>query len=61
MEGDREICLRAGMDDYLSKPVRVPDLQAALKRATAIIKEQWVPQEMRSVIEPRVIDKGPPD
>ncbi len=32
MQGDREKCLSSGMDDYLSKPVRTADLQAALNR-----------------------------
>jgi len=32
MQGDREICLAAGMDDYISKPIRVEDLVQALVR-----------------------------
>jgi CheY-like chemotaxis protein len=33
MEGDRERCIAAGMDDYLPKPLRVEDLEIALGRA----------------------------
>jgi signal transduction histidine kinase len=32
MRGDREKCLAVGMDDYLCKPVRLGELQAALER-----------------------------
>jgi two-component system, sensor histidine kinase and response regulator len=32
MEGDRERCLAAGMDDYLAKPLRPEELDAVLER-----------------------------
>ncbi len=35
MQGDRERCLEAGMDDYISKPVKSKDLLAILQK--------WVP------------------
>jgi len=32
MQGDKERCFEAGMDDYVSKPVRVGELISALDR-----------------------------
>src|SRR5438105_5432408 len=38
MTGDREKCIKAGMDDYLAKPVRPEAVQAALQRWCPLAK-----------------------
>ncbi len=42
MQGDREKCLEAGMNDYIAKPVRPENLQAAIVHWGALIKGQEV-------------------
>jgi CheY-like chemotaxis protein len=35
MQGDRDMCLAAGMDDYVTKPIRVEQLVEALNHVPA--------------------------
>ena len=37
MLGDREMCLQAGMDDYISKPIRVQELVRVLSKCKEVI------------------------
>ena len=54
MQGDRETCLAAGMDDYVSKPIRLEELAAALGRS----ESRAVPEE-DSPMADEVDDPGP--
>lgn len=36
LEGDRKRCIEAGMDDYISKPVRLEELASALGKCISI-------------------------
>jgi hypothetical protein len=49
MSGDREMCLEAGMNDYISKPIREDDLTMALQRACQSLPDHLSSSEFTGV------------
>ncbi|NNF59672.1 MAG: response regulator [Rhodothermaceae bacterium] len=55
MQGDRERCLDAGMDDYLPKPVRHEDLATVLDRCAQIALNRRPQEEAKEPEPPPVV------
>jgi CheY-like chemotaxis protein/HPt (histidine-containing phosphotransfer) domain-containing protein len=57
MEGDRELCLAARMDDYVAKPIRVDELQNALERCTPSVPPAQAAQNKPVEAEQPLLDE----
>jgi CheY-like chemotaxis protein/HPt (histidine-containing phosphotransfer) domain-containing protein len=58
MPGDRETCLRSGMNDYIAKPIELEDLRAALLRNPPPGVEPPAPPALElAVIDRRRLDQ----
>jgi CheY-like chemotaxis protein/HPt (histidine-containing phosphotransfer) domain-containing protein len=56
MQGDRERCLEAGMDDYVSKPLRPGEMFAVLERIASAAPATSPPPVSRTVPGPAEVD-----
>jgi two-component system sensor histidine kinase/response regulator len=43
MQGDRERCIAAGMDSYISKPLKIKELIALLEKFSAAAQQEGSP------------------
>lgn len=55
LKGDRELCLKAGMNDYITKPINIPELEKALARWINI-EEPFLIEASETTNEEPIID-----
>jgi CheY-like chemotaxis protein/HPt (histidine-containing phosphotransfer) domain-containing protein len=59
LEGDKEKCMEAGMDDYISKPFMIEEIVARIRKSGGEIKhhaETIIEEKKEEIIVPEIID-----
>jgi CheY-like chemotaxis protein/HPt (histidine-containing phosphotransfer) domain-containing protein len=51
LEGNRERCFESGMDDYITKPVKLEDLKSTIESAFANLFQNGAPDQSRGTTE----------
>ncbi len=55
MDSDRQACLTAGMDDYISKPIQVRELRTALERC---VRSHDAAAKVHELVDPTLVATG---
>lgn len=59
MEGDRQLCLEAGMNDYLSKPIRIDALKSVLSKCNPVLRTPFQPSNVDAIELPPALMRSP--
>ncbi|HKR05261.1 MAG TPA: PAS domain S-box protein, partial [Bacteroidia bacterium] len=58
MQGDKEKCIEAGMDDYVSKPIRIEEIQSKIEKWGVLKPQNNTGKKESALLTDEIIDQG---